>query len=63
MHRQDGDWVICESPQGDAVALPVWMTDQAACTGFSAGPPLVSLSALRELRAFLDALQTTPQVR
>src|SRR5262249_10150914 len=58
MHRQEGDWLICESPDGNAVAVPVWMTDNAACAAFSAGPAAVSLSALKELRGFLDALHS-----
>lgn len=42
-----------------AVAIPVWMTDQAVCGTFSKGPPVVSLSALGVLRIFFDALQST----
>ena len=57
MRREQGDWLICETPEGNALAVPVWMTDPAICAGFSSGPPLVSVAALRELRAFLDALQ------
>jgi len=57
MRREQGDWLICETPEGNALAVPVWMTDAAICAGFSSGPPLVSVSALRELRSFLDALQ------
>lgn len=59
MHCPDGDRVICESPQGNAVALPVWMTDQNACAAFSAGTAVVSLSALRDLRNLLDTLHST----
>src|SRR6516162_165936 len=58
MHRDNGDWVICESPDGNAVALPVWMTDESTCAAFSAGIPVVSLNALRELRGVLDALHS-----
>jgi len=61
MHRADGDWLICESPSGDAVAIPAWMTDPSTCAGFSLGPPLVSLSALRALRGFLHGLQPTAE--
>ena len=61
IRREDGDWLICESPQGNAIALPVWMTDQVACRGFSAGPRVVSLSALHMLRIFLDALHPTSE--
>ena len=61
IRREDGDWLICESPQGNAISLPVWMTDQVACRGFSAGPPVVSLSALHMLRIFLDALHPTSE--
>ena len=30
MHREEGDWLVCETPQGNAVALPMWMSKQAA---------------------------------
>src|SRR5690349_18879954 len=59
MRRENGDWVVCEAAHGNAVALPVWMTDQTACACFSLGLPVVSLSALRVLRTFLDALHST----
>jgi hypothetical protein len=57
VHCSDGDWVVCESPSGNGFAIPAWMTDQSTCAGFSLGPPLVSLSALRALRTFIDDLQ------
>src|SRR5437762_5178500 len=57
MRRQNGDFVVCESPKGNAVAVPAWMTDKAFCAGFSVGPPVVSLSALRELRNVLHSLR------
>jgi len=56
IHREGGDCVVCESPPGNAFAIPVWMTDPSVCAAFSVGPPLVSLSALRVLRTFLDGL-------
>jgi len=61
MHREDGDCLVCESPRGHAIAIPVWMTDQAVCAGFSVGPPAVSLPALRALRTFLDGLRSTAE--
>jgi hypothetical protein len=59
MRRSDGDWVICETPQGNALALPGWMTDPTICSRFSLGLRAVSLSALCELRLFLDALHSS----
>ena len=52
MHREDGDCLVCESPRGHAIAIPVWMTDgpSGLCCEFSVGPPAVSLPALRALR-------------
>jgi hypothetical protein len=61
MRRSDGHWVICETPQGNAIALPAWMTDQTTCACFSLGPCAVSLSALGELRLFLNALHSTAE--
>jgi hypothetical protein len=31
MHREDGDCLVCESPSGHSIAIPVWMTDHAVC--------------------------------
>src|SRR5437879_13504136 len=59
IRRQGGDCVVCESPPGNAFAIPIWMTDPSVCAAFSFGPPLVSLSALRALRIFLDGLHPT----
>jgi hypothetical protein len=61
VHREDGDYLVCESPRGHSIAIPVWMTDQAVCAGFSVGPPAVSLPALRALRTFLDGLRSTAE--
>src|SRR4029077_15016316 len=61
MRREDGDWVVCESPQGNAVALPLWMTDHIVCAAFSTGPPVVSAAALHVLRTLLDALHSSPK--
>jgi len=61
MHREEGDWLVCETPQGNALALPIWMTDQTICAEFSLGSLLVALSALRELRMFIDALHSARQ--
>jgi DNA invertase Pin-like site-specific DNA recombinase len=47
------------APPGNAIAIPVWMTDPSVCAAFSVGPPVVSLSALRALRIFLDGLHPT----
>ena len=58
---KDGDYLVCESPRGHSIAIPVWMTDQAVCAGFSVGPPAVSLPALRALRTFLDGLRSTAE--
>ena len=59
MRRQDGDCVFCEGPKGNAVAIPAWMTDKAVCAGFSVGPPVVSVSAVRALRNLLQSLRPT----
>ena len=59
IRREGGDCVVCESPPGNAFAIPIWMTDPSVCAAFSFGPPLVSLSALRALRIFLDGLHPT----
>jgi len=61
MHREDGDCLVCESPKGNAIAIPAWMTDQSICAGFSIGPPVVSLTALRALRNFLNDLHSTAE--
>jgi hypothetical protein len=62
MHREGGDCFVCEFPSGHSIAIPVWMTDQAVCAGFSVGPPAVSLPALRTLRTFLDGLRSRSRV-
>ena len=59
IRREGGDCVVCESPPGNAFAIPIWMTDPSVCAAFSFGPPLVSLSALHALRIFLDGLHPT----
>ena len=51
--------MVCESPSGAAIAIPIWMTDPSVCAALSVGPPVVSLSALRALRTFLDGLHPT----
>src|SRR3954447_17515815 len=56
MRPEGGDILICESPEGNAVAIPSWMTDTVICTAFLPGPPLTSVMALQELRTFFDAL-------
>jgi hypothetical protein len=61
MHREGGDCLVCESPRGHPIAIPVWMTDQVVCAGFSVGPPEVSLSALNALQTFLDDLRSTAE--
>jgi hypothetical protein len=40
-------------------AIPVWMTDAAACAGFSAGDPQASVEALVTLRTLLDSLRSS----
>lgn len=59
MRRQDGDCVVCESPKGNAIAVPAWMTDKVVCAGLSVGSPVISLAALRELRNLLHSLRPT----
>src|SRR5205085_816583 len=56
MRQQQGDSLICETPEGNAFALPAWMADRAVCAAFSLGPPVASVFALRTLRVFLDGL-------
>ena len=40
-------------------AIPLWMTDAALCSRFSAGSPEVSLTALAELQSFLRGLHSS----
>jgi hypothetical protein len=54
-----GDWLVCELPEGHTQAIPTWMTDAALCSTFSAGPPEVSATALRELLSFLLAVNSS----
>jgi hypothetical protein len=56
MRREGGDALICESPDGNAVAIPWWMADAATCNAFLSGPPLASMAALEALRSLLEAL-------
>ena len=59
IHREGGDCVVCESPSGGAITIPIWMTEPSVCAALSVGPPVVSLSALRALRTFLGGLHPT----
>jgi len=59
IHREGGDCLVCESPSGSTVTIPIWMTEPSVCAALSVGPPVVSLSALRALRTFLDGLRPT----
>ena len=61
IHREGGDCVVCESPSGAAIAIPIWMTEPSVCAALSVGPPVVSLSALRALRTFLLLTRPSPQ--
>ena len=58
MKYPGGESVFCELPDGTVASLPAWMTDISACSGLSLGSPLVSSSALVELRALLDSLHS-----
>ena len=50
--RHGRDVWLCEQEQRTA-AIPVWMTDRAACAALSVGPVLVSVDALRELASLV----------
>ena len=39
IRRNEGEWLICEAPTGNAVAIPTWMADRAICSAFTFGPP------------------------
>jgi hypothetical protein len=54
-----GDWLICELPDGSTQTIPAWMADAALCATFSSGPPEVSVSALTELFSYLRALNSS----
>src|SRR5207302_9293641 len=56
IRREGGDCEDCESPPGNAFAIPIWMTDPCVCSAFSFGPTPVSLSALHALRSVPDCL-------
>ena len=48
---------LCEEDQRTA-AIPVWMTDRAACAALSTGPILVSVEALTELTSLVNAARS-----
>jgi hypothetical protein len=56
MGRAKSDYFYCEFPDGSIGAIPVWMTDAAACAQVRVGEPMVGLTALLELRKFLDTV-------
>jgi hypothetical protein len=46
--------VFCKLKDDTIVTVPTWMTDAAKCTNMNLGKRLVDVSALLELRDFLD---------
>jgi hypothetical protein len=54
--RSTSEVLFCELPDGATGALPAWMTDAVACAALTVGAPVVSIAALQELRALLDAV-------
>src|SRR2546428_2226626 len=52
--RHGRDVWLCEQDQQTA-AIPVWMTDRAACAALSMGPALVSVEALTELASLVTS--------
>ena len=53
--RQGRDVWLCDQDQHTA-AIPVWMTDRAACAPLSTGPILVSVDALTELVSLVKGI-------
>lgn len=53
---ENGEQLLCELTDGARIVIPRWMTEAAACAGFSEGSPQVSVTALRQLRELLDRL-------
>ena len=56
--RQGRDVWLCAQDQRTA-AIPVWMTDRAACAALSTGPALVSVAALTDLAALVTTTRST----
>jgi hypothetical protein len=46
----NGELLFCELPDGMRGALPAWMTNAAACAVMTVGQPVVTITALQELR-------------
>ena len=55
-----GEVVFVQLENGGTLALPAWMLS-ATCAAFVIGPPLISTSALLELRDLLSALTPGPE--
>jgi hypothetical protein len=51
--RHGNAYVVVQLPDDTLCALPVWMTDPAACAGMALGPAVVSCDALLELCRFI----------
>ncbi len=51
--RHGNAYVVVQLPDDTLCALPVWMTDPAACAGMTLGPAVVSCDALLELCRFI----------
>ena len=50
----NGELLYCELEDNRIVTIPKWMTNSARCNALSVGEPFVDISALLELRNFLD---------
>ena len=56
LRRLASDSLIVELADGLRLALPQWMLDPRACEALVVAPtPRIALTALRQLRALLDA--------
>lgn len=55
--RQGRDVWLCEDDQHTS-AIPVWMTDRAACAALSIGPAVVCVEALTELALLVSTTRS-----
>ena len=53
-----GDYIFFELPDGTIGGFPAWIADAAKASEVAVGEPLVSASALAELRALLSQLRS-----
>ena len=53
-----GDYIFVELPDGTIGGFPSWIADAAKASAIDVGTPLVSASALAELRTLLERLRS-----